>query len=486
MAVRFKTSSLTPEQAVGMTQPNDLTWPSLAGRLGGDVLMPGSADYEAARRPAIARFAASRPAAIIRCHNAADVAAALDVARSHGLPVAVRSGGHCFAGHSSTTGLLIDLRPIDHIRLHGTAVVVGAGVTLGRLADDLELHGLTVPIGTCPTVGVAGFTLGGGFGMLGRRHGLASDHLVGATAVLADGSIVECGPDDHHDLLWALRGAGAAGFGVVTDLELRPVAAPRTVTVVHTTWDATAAPGLIDSWQVHAPDAPDHVALSLKATRGPSPDAPVHLTVRGSVLGPPADAVAMMRRIRAGAGVFPTEVAIEEVGFNIARRRWAALGHQPDGHAFAGGWPATRSEFFAARIPTDAITALLAHLHAAPPGLACELDLTPWAGAYARQRPDATAFPHRAARFLLKHTAECDVAAGPSLHQAAQRFVDGSWSIVHRYGTGGVYANFPDPALADPASAYYLDNVARLRRIRARQDRHTVLPDHHGLEVDSR
>src|SRR3954451_1780490 len=155
-------------------------------------------------RPALARFEDIRPAAHFSCGSADHVTAALAHAREAGLPLAVRSGGHCFAGRSSTDGVLIDVWPMSRVEVAEGRATIGAGARLGTVYDRLAEHGVTIAAGCGPTVGISGLALGGGLGVLGRRHGLTSDSVLGAEVVLADGRVVRA--DD--DLLWGLRGAG--------------------------------------------------------------------------------------------------------------------------------------------------------------------------------------------------------------------------------------------------------------------------------------
>ena len=389
-------------------------------------------------REALPRFRDIRPRAVAECETPADVAAAL----ASGPPVAVRSGGHCFAGRSSTTGLLIDVGPMRSVEVREGTVVVGAGACLGDLYDALAPHGLTIAAGCGPDVGIAGLTLGGGLGILGRRHGLTCDQLVAAQVVLADGRVVEA----EDDLLWALRGAGGGQFGVACRFELRTVPAQRTTTL-DLVWDRRHAADAIAAWLEWAPDAPDDVAASLIVA-----DA-VHLF---GAMAPGRDVDAVVERV----GAEPESVALDELGYREAKRRLAEHGpaEAPAGHLFS------KSEFFRRSPPREAIDALVAHLGQAP-GHAV-LDLTPWGGAYNRVAPDATAFAHRRERFLVKH----DIVVPPEDAAAAREWLARSWAIVHPYGTGGVYPNFPDPELEDPLRAYHGDNLERLRRVKARYD----------------
>jgi FAD/FMN-containing dehydrogenase len=149
------------------------------------VLVPGAPGSDEVRKPALVRFHPVRPAAIVRCEDANDVAETLAFARRSGVPVAIRSGGHCFAGRSST---VIDVAPMNHVSVEAGMATVGADTRLEALNDALHAHGVTLPLGCGPTVGIAGLTLGGGLGILGRKHGLTCDALVAAQVVLADGA----------------------------------------------------------------------------------------------------------------------------------------------------------------------------------------------------------------------------------------------------------------------------------------------------------
>jgi FAD/FMN-containing dehydrogenase len=219
-------------------------WEPLESAMEGDVALLGTPAYEASRRPFNALFHDVWPMAIVACATPQDVSEVISFARRHGLDVAMRSGGHSFAGHSTTRGIVLDVTPLRSVSVSGGVATVGAGTRLGEVYEALQEHGLAIPAGTCPDVGVAGLTLGGGLGILGRKYGATCDSLVGAEIVLADGRILTC--DEHHetDLFWALRGAGAGNFGVVTSLAFRTVPAPE-ATNVHLAWPFSRAADVI-------------------------------------------------------------------------------------------------------------------------------------------------------------------------------------------------------------------------------------------------
>ena len=235
---------------------------ALQNAIGGQVILPGSAAYEEARKPALAQYASIRPAAIVRCSTPADVVEAVARVRDVGLAIAMRSGGHCFAGRSTTRGLVIDLSSLRSVELQGKVATIGAGATLGAIYAQLEGEGRTIAAGSCPTVGIAGLTLGGGLGIFGRTYGLTSDQVLEAQVVLADGRVVECDAERYSDLFWALRGAGAGQFGVVTRFVFKTVRVQE-LTCFRLGWPLTEANAVLDAWQGWAPEAPKELAASL-------------------------------------------------------------------------------------------------------------------------------------------------------------------------------------------------------------------------------
>jgi FAD/FMN-containing dehydrogenase len=440
---------------------------SLEQTIEGRVLLPSSPDYDAARRSFVARFDWVAPQAIVQCARPEDVAAAIAVARADGLPVAIRSGGHCYAGRSSTTGLLVDVSPMRSVSVTGQRATIGAGTRLGDVYAELRRHDLTFPGGSCPTVGIAGLTLGGGFGILGRTTGLACDHLVAAQVVLADGRVVTCDDDHHAELFWALRGAGGLGFGVVTSLEVRVVpAAPATnFRVAFATADAT---DVLDAWQRWAPTAPDAMAASLllkdTGERGSHPT----LEVVGAMLGSESATDGLLSELAAMSGREPTSVFRQHMSERDTRAFWAGL---DDAGVERHGLRFHKSEYFRHVLPRDAAGALVAHFEqTASVGRYRELDFSPWGGAYNRKPPDATAFAHRDHLFLLKHTAEVEPGSPPDAVTAAHRWVTRSWETVHPHAAGAVYPNFPDPDLDDWDVRYHGANVDALKRIKATYD----------------
>jgi FAD/FMN-containing dehydrogenase len=449
-------------------------WAALQGAIAGEVVLPGSPGYEEARRPAIARFHDVRPRAVVRCATPEDVAETIALARRTGLPTAARSGGHCFAGRSSTEGIVVDTRPMRSVSVDGGQARIGAGARLGEVYDALAAHELTIPAGCGPTVGIAGLTLGGGLGILGRTHGLTCDHLLAARVVLADGRVVDC--DDHHDqeLFWALRGAGGGNLGVVTSLVFRTLPLPA-ATSFHLTWPHTQAAAVIGAWQTWAPAAPDELAASLLVTAAGEAGRPPAVNLIGAMLGSRADTTELLDGLVAQVPADPTTVTCTHASYRETKRHLAELGGRLAGSAHdqpaEQGHPYSKSEFFRRPLPTEAIAALVGGLsQGRATGQVRELDFSPWAGAYNRVPEAATAFAHRAERFLLKQAVVVDPGAPAAETEAARAWLERSWAAAHPWGSGRVYPNFPDPDLADFAPAYHGGNLERLLRVRRRYD----------------
>src|SRR5215210_6341808 len=198
----------------------------LRAALLGTALVPGDPDYDAARAVWNAMID-RRPALIARCKSPADVLDAVRFARTHGLPVSIRGGGHNVAGHAvADGGLMVDLSAMRAVRVDPDAwrAWVQGGATWREVDRETQAFGLAVPGGVVSDTGVAGLTLSGGIGWLRSRHGLSIDNLVAADVVTADGRLVHASATENADLLWALKGGGG-NFGVVTTFEfaLHPV-----------------------------------------------------------------------------------------------------------------------------------------------------------------------------------------------------------------------------------------------------------------------
>ena len=445
----------------------DTAWRDLTAALEGEVVLPGSPRYDEVRRPQIPRFHDVRPQAVVLCRTPADVGEAIAFARRSGIELAVRSGGHDFAGRSSGPGMVLDLTPMRSLEVSDGLATVGPGFRLGELYAALAQHSVTIPAGCGATVGIGGQALGGGLGLLGRKRGLTSDQVVAAEVVLADGRVVVCDEQRHEDLFWTLRGAGALGLGVVTSLTLRTVPEPAS-TAFHLKWPHERAAALIAAWQEWSPTGPDALAASLLLTvGGEAGDPVVHLF--GSMIGSESETEALLDEFVSFAAADPASSEREHVRYGSLKSYLAERG--PGDQEDEDGRLYMKSEFFREPLPAGAVEALVElFVRGRRRGEARKLDFMPWGGAYNRVPADVTAFPHREELFLLEHSVVVPAGIEAAATEAARAWLSDSWELVHPSGSGGVYANFPDPDLPDEHRAYWGGNLERVRSAKEKYD----------------
>jgi FAD/FMN-containing dehydrogenase len=467
------------------------SWGALESRIEGELILPASPDFDVAYRALNARFDDARPQAVVRCASPDDVTELIRFAGMRGMEIGTRGGGHCFGGRSSSRGLLVDVTPMHSVKVAGGAVTVGGGTRLGEVYESLIQHDLAIPAGSCPSVGVAGLALGGGLGIVGRKHGLTSDHLLGAQIVLADGRFVDCDGRHEGDLFWALRGAGAGNFGVVTSLTFRTIPAP-TATNFHLAWPFSQAGVVIDAWQSWAPAAPEELAASLLIGASADIEEPPSAGVFGVLLGAESEATELVEELVNRAGSDPDVVFLRHMSFEETTRYWGEQAAREPAEKEPPGWELRghrfiKSEFFQRPLSTEVIDGLLQNLQRdRVAGQSRELDFSPWGGGYNRVSEDATAFVHRDDRFWLKHATEVAPGAPAAAKEAAHDWITRSWGTVHPSGTGRVFPNFPDPDLKDWPRAYYGTNLERLLSIKARYDPGNLFRFRQSLPVRSR
>src|SRR5919198_964404 len=245
-------------------QSVDLSQEALAElrmQLRGEALTPGDPGYEQARPPFNA-MQLDRPSLVVRCTGTADVVDAVNFARDHGIELTVRGGGHSVAGLSSSDGgMVIDLSPMHAVDVDPDAklVRVQAGALWGDVDRETQLFGLATPGGVVSDTGVAGLTLGGGYGWLRRKYGLSCDNVVEAQVVTADGQVLTASADENPDLYWALRGGGG-NFGIVTSFAFRVHPLGPIVAFTGVFYPQAEAAKILRGYREYFRNAPDEVS----------------------------------------------------------------------------------------------------------------------------------------------------------------------------------------------------------------------------------
>jgi FAD/FMN-containing dehydrogenase len=252
---------------------------ALRSNFTGDVIRPGDAGYDEARK-VFNGMVDKRPAVIARCASTDDVAASVNLARDEGLVVAVRSGGHSVAGMSiCDDGILIDLAGMKGIEVDADARTAraGGGALWGEFDAATQEHGLHTPGGRVTTTGVGGFTTGGGYGWTSSRYGLTCDNLISAEVVTADGSVVTASENQNPELFWGIKG-GACNFGVVTTFEFRLTELGPIVLAGLAGWPIDRAPEVIRAWRDYVDDTPDELSSGMVVLTAPPEEfVPEHL-----------------------------------------------------------------------------------------------------------------------------------------------------------------------------------------------------------------
>jgi FAD/FMN-containing dehydrogenase len=448
---------------------------SLRERIGGEIILPADGGYDEARAAWNGRFD-PRPAAVVRCHDARDVTAAVAFARAQGLPVSVRGGGHSYAGLAIGDGALaIDLSRMDTVVVDAERriAIVGPGATWADFDREAQTHGLAATGATVSSVGVAGFALGGGSGYLARRHGLGLDNLEAAEVVTADGRVLRASAAEHGDLFWGLRG-GSGNFGVVTSFEFRLHAVGPEVVTAQAFHPIERARDVLRFYRDFMDSAADDVTAYAFALRVPPVEpfpAKQHgrpaLALVACHCGDIGEGTASLRALAEFGD--PFLAAVQTVPYTAAQQAFDA--GMPQGLRWE-----TRAHYLD-EMSDDAIDTFARHAEslAGPYTMAY---FEPLGGAIGRIEPDATAFPHRDAIYGLHILAGwADAAHDEELMRWARAF----HYAMAPHATGGVYVNLlgSDEVVRVPAA--YGANYERLVRLKAKYDPENLFRVNHNI-----
>jgi FAD/FMN-containing dehydrogenase len=405
----------------------------------GELILPGAPEYDLAR--AVWNGMIDRhPALIARCASAEDVAAGVRLARRFGLPLAVRGGGHNVAGHATSEGgLVLDLSPLKQIEVdaENRRALAGAGILWGELDAATQAYGLATPGGVFSLTGIAGLTLGGGYGWLRNKFGLSCDNLIAAEVVTADGRIVRASETENSDLLWGLRGGGG-NFGVVTIFEFRLHPLGPDVMFVFAFHDGRGdrMKAAIQAFRDFSAAAPDEVSTIGFAGVFPSGSHQFPEEIQGQPFfaigavyaGPADEGERILQPLRSFR---PPVVDFSGVTPYVEVQK----AFDPD---YPDGWRYYWKSANLMRLEDEVIDLIVEHARRQPSPYSTT-DLWPVGGAVAQVPADATAFYGRQAAFLLNPEANWEQ---PEDDEANLRWVREFVEAVKPYTDGSRYLNF--------------------------------------------
>jgi FAD/FMN-containing dehydrogenase len=448
----------------GTVPVSDSDIQALRGVLRGSVLLPGEAGYDAARaiwNSMIDR----RPGMIVQALGAADVMQTVNFARERGVVLAVRGGGHNIAGNAVCEGgVMLDLSRMRSVHVDSTARRARAegGALLSDVDKEAQAFALAVPVGINSTTGIAGLTLGGGFGWTSRKFGLAIDNLLSAEIVTADGVLRRVDAEQHPDLFWALRGGGG-NFGVVTLFEFKLNDLGPQVIAGLLAHPLAEAPALIQEYRRLVAEAPEELTCWLVLRKAPpAPFVPPDwidkevLVIALCYAGPMADGEAAVAPFRALGNpivdlVGPHPFAAWQAAFDAllapgARNYWKSHDLKDLTETAAG-------------VIVDAVNRL--------PTSECEVFIGHLGGQIARVAPDATAFARREVEFIVNvHTRWRE----PAQDAACIAWARELFGALAPHATGSVYVNFMPADEAGRVRDAYGPNYRRLAEVKRRYD----------------
>ncbi len=442
---------------------------TLRGKIKGTVILQGNDSYDESRAIWNAMID-KRPAAIVQCHTADDVTHALSYARENGLEISVRGAGHNIAGTSIVdNGLMIDFSTMTQVRVdtYSNRVFVQPGATLGDLDAATQAHGLAVPVGINSTTGIAGLTLGGGFGWLTRKYGMTVDCLVSAEVVTVDGKKLHASESENADLFWAMRGGGG-NYGIVTEFEFQAFTVGPEILAGLLVFPIAQAKQVLQLYRDYMTGAPEEFNVWVVMRKAPPlPFLPeeVHgrevLVLAMFYAGDVEEGLRLIAPIRE----FGTPY-----GEHVGAQPYTAWQQAFDPLLTPGARNYWKSHNFT-DLSDDAFDIMIEYT-AKLPTPQCEIFIALIEGAPNQVPPDAMAWGHRDARFVLNVHSRWDDADDDNRCIAwAREFFTAS----KPYASSGAYVNFMTEDEGDRVESAYGANYTRLVEAKRKYDPANVL-----------
>jgi len=460
-------------------------WSDLARSLTGSLVLPSDAAFGVDKELYNERFDVIDPAAIAYCRTPSDVQRCVGFARSNGVPVAARSGGHSYGGYSSTTGLVVDVTSMSAVTVQpgGSTAVIGAGARLIDVYSTLAQHGLLLPGGSCPTVGIAGLALGGGVGVVGRRFGLTCDHLEAVQLVTADDRLITADNGKNTDLFWACRGGGGGNFGIATSFTFKVDPIPP-LALFTLEWPWSAASAALGEWLAWLPSTPSELwsncqLLSAGAAGGSTP---LSLRVTGVYCGQAATLTSVLQPLISAVGSAPTfrfvgpepymKAMLIEAGCEGSTVAECHLPNQNPAGTLSRSAFAAKSTYLSGPVGASSVAVMVnavETLASEVPQVGGGMVLDAYGGAINAVAPGATAFVHRDALAGIQYSVSWSSGTTAPTIAEATSWLGATEAALEPFSSGA-YVNYIDPTLSDWEQAYYGTNMARLQRVKTSVD----------------
>ncbi|MEO5616444.1 MAG: FAD-binding oxidoreductase [Candidatus Eisenbacteria bacterium] len=461
-----------------MTQLQATRIEELKGGLKGEILLPSDAGYDSARKIWNATID-KRPAMIVRCSNTSDVVRAVNFARDNGLLLAIRGGGHNIAGNAlCDDGIVIDLSQMKAASVDPGArrVTIEGGATLADLDAATQAHGLATPVGINSTTGIAGLTLGGGFGWLSRKFGMTVDNLESAEVVTAAGEVVRASATENPDLFWALRG-GSGNFGVVTRFEFRLHPVGPDVLSGLIVYPISAARSVLKQYRDFVAKAPDELSVwTVLRLAPPLPFLPQEIHGKGIIAlallyaGDPKEGEPLIEPLRK----FGTPA-----GEHVGVQPYTAWQQAFDPLLTPGARNYWKSHNFS-RLEDGLFDAVLESIEKLP-SPQCEIFFGALGGATTRPAANSAAYAHRDANYVMNvHGRWEDPADDEDCIGWARSFFTASAP----FASGGVYVNFLTADEGDRVRAAYGPNYDRLVKVKRQYDPNNLFCVNQNIKPD--
>jgi FAD/FMN-containing dehydrogenase len=447
-----------------MTQLQATKIGELKATLKGEVILPSDGAYESARKIWNATID-KRPGMIVRCRTTADVVQAVNFARDSEVLLAIRGGGHNIAGNAlCDDGVVIDLSQMKAASVDPKTrrATIEGGATLADLDAATQAHGLATPLGINSTTGVAGLTLGGGFGWLSRKYGMTVDNLESAEVVTAAGEVIRASATEHPDLFWALRG-GSGNFGVVTRFEYRLHPVGPEVLSGLIVYPISQAKSVMQKYRDFVAKAPDELSVwTVLRLAPPLPFLPPEVHGKGIVAlaliyaGDPKKGEPLVEPLRRFGA---------PVGEHVGVQPYTAWQQAFDPLLTPGARNYWKSHNFST-LDDKLIDTVIEYVGKLP-SPQCEIFFGALGGATMRPAPDSAAYPHRDAEYVMNVHGRWDDAADD---ERCIRWARDYFNASAPYASGGVYVNFLTADESARVRSAYGSNYDRLANVKRKYD----------------